>query len=306
MKGKQLIIVILTACYTTGYGMEQAAIVESDAKSPSYITVSSDKKNQFYDTSLSADIISRTRKRRINQGGVQRVGGILYDALKDVFILNKNLFTWSSFKVIATTFPIFIGARMLDERLQSCFYDASCHKNINQFPDWCHTVAKVSIGVPIVFLGSDVFFSKDPDKQYTAQILLVGMPFVIWTKTLIKKIEFDACKRPWNEHFSCEERSNGGFPSGHMAQAFYMTMLYGMRYGPAYAAPLGALSAFIGVTFISCNRHYISQLIAGAAFGTLYALAASKLVDMKMTKHVKLGMKVDDIGRPTFSLAVNW
>lgn len=250
---------------------------------------------------------TRKRQREKRSYFVQSVGEAITDAFKDIFVLNKNLFTWNSFKIICSVFPIFVTARMLDEKLQRCFYDPTCHKNINQMPAWCHDVAKTSIAVPIVLLGLDAFLSRDDDRRWTAQILLVGMPFVIWTKTLIKQMKFDACLRPWNEKFSCEQRAFGGFPSGHMAQALYMAVLYGKRFGPAYAVPLGFLAAFIGVTFVSCNRHYISQVIAGAAFGSIYALAASKLVDDKLaSRRVKLGIGMDENGRPTFSANVSW
>ena len=132
------------------------------------------------------------------------------------------------------------------------------------------------------------------------------MPFVIWTKKLVKKLRFECFRRPWHEAFSCEERSYGGFPSGHMAQALYMAVLYGTRYGPAYAVPLGIMSTAIGVTFVTCNRHYLSQIIGGAAFGTLYALAANKVVESNMKDTVKLGLKVDNYGRPSFSFAFKW
>ena len=250
-----------------------------------------------------------TWRRRVRQkrGYVgQAIGDTISGALKDIFILNKNLFTWNTFKVVSSAFPLFVGARMIDEKLQRCFYDGSCHKNINQLPSWCHDVAKASIAIPIVFLGIDAFFSKDDERRWTGQILLVGMPFVIWTKKLIKKMKFDACLRPWNEHFSKENRSFGGFPSGHMAQALYMAVLYGSRYGPRYAVPLGLLATFIGVTFVTCNRHYLSQVVAGSAFGSIYALAASKLVEKKLTDTVNLGLQVDHAGRPNFSVGVSW
>jgi hypothetical protein len=253
----------------------------------------------------SIEPVSRVRKRRRPHYG-PRMASFWGDVFRDMFVLNRNLFLWNSFKVLTTAFPIFVGARMIDEKLQNCFYDPNCHKNCNQMPYWCHDVAKVSIALPIVFLGLKGLLSRDPDQQYTSQIMLVGMPFVIWTKTLIKQIKFDACLRPWNEHFSCEQRAYGGFPSGHMAQAMYVTVLYGMRYGPRYSIPLSLLATALGVTFITCNRHYTSQIVAGAAFGAMYALAANTLVTAKMTDRVKLGFKFDEQGSPTFSLAFNF
>ncbi len=253
-----------------------------------------------------AEYTTRTRRRNAQSYVGQAIVEAVTSAAHDVLVLNKNLFTWNTFKVLCSAFPVFVGTRMIDEKLQRCFYDGSCHKNINQLPSWCHEVAKASIGLPIVMLGIDAFFSRNDDRRWTAQILLLGMPFVIWTKTLIKKMKFDGCLRPWNEKFSCEQRSFGGFPSGHMAQALYMTVLYGKRYGPAFAIPLGLLASFIGVTFVSCNRHYISQVIAGAAFGSIYALAASKLVDEKLANRINLEVGVDDQGRPNFSVGLSW
>ena len=253
----------------------------------------------------SIERTGRTRKRR-RRGGYSHAESILGEIFTDIITLNRNLFLWNTFKVISTTFPIFVGARMIDEKLQNCFYDPRHHKNCNQMPSWCHTAAKISIGIPIVVLGLQGLLSKDVEDRYTSQIMLLGMPFVIWTKTLVKMMKFDACLRPWNEKFSCEQRSYGGFPSGHMAQAMYVAVLYGTRFGPRYSIPLGALAGFLGVTFVTCNRHYISQIIGGAAFGTMYALAADKLVSSKLTERVKLGFKFDDRGAPTFSLAFNF
>ncbi len=255
---------------------------------------------------IPQEYTTRSRKRQKKGYVGQAIGETITDAFKDVFILHKNLFTWNTFKIVSTAFPLFVGARMIDEKLQRCFYDKSCHENINQMPSWCHNIAKASIALPIVMLGVDAFFSKDDDRRWTAQILLIGMPFVIWTKKLVKQMRFEACLRPWHQNFSCENRSFGGFPSGHMAQALYMAVLYGSRYGPRFAVPLGLLATFVGVTFVTCNRHYTSQIIAGAAFGTIYALAASKLVDMKLTNRVNLGIGVDEGGRPNFSVGVSW
>ncbi len=276
---------------------------------PGHPTLFTDEiKKEIEQTTLSQpslDSKPRTRKRRRPVHG-PKMAAFVGDIFRDIGILNRNLFLWNSFKVISTTFPLFVGARMIDEKLQRCFYDPSCHKNLNQMPSWCHTTAKVSIGLPLVLLGLDGLLSQDRDKFYTAKIMLVGTPFVIWTKKLVKQMQFESCLRPWNEKFSCVERSFGGFPSGHMAQAMYTAVLYGTRFGPQYALPLGFLATFLGITFVTCNRHYLSQVIGGAGFGTMYALAANALVDSKLTERVKLAMKVDERGAPTLSLAFDF
>ncbi len=247
------------------------------------------------------------RRRRQNHSVGQAFGEIFSSAIKDILVLHKNLLTWNTFKIVSAIFPMYVGARMIDERIQRNFYDHGNRKNINQPPSWCHDVAKTSIAIPLVALGLNAFFSTQNDQRWTAQIMLLGMPFVIWTKKLVKQLKFDACLRPWHEKLTHgKERSFGGFPSGHMAQALYMAVLYGSQFGPRYSIPLGGIAAFIGTTFVACNRHYLSQIIAGGAFGSIYALAAVKLVQKKLTDHVKLTIAVDDIGSPTFGAKVTW
>ncbi len=248
--------------------------------------------------------LKQPKKKYANVG--YALSDMVSNALYDILILHKNIFTWNTLKVASTVFPLYAGARMFDERLQNWFYNSRWHKNINQMPGWCHDLSKYSIALPIFLLGSDALFSGDDEKRWTGQILLLGLPFVIWTKMWVKKIDFDASLRPWNEHFSCVKRSYGGFPSGHMAQALYMAVLYGSRYGAHYAVPLGLVAAFLSINFLTCNRHYASQLVAGGGFGTIYALAASKLVDSKMADKVQMNVTLDDHGRPAFSLAFKW
>ncbi len=205
----------------------------------------------------------------------------------DVVHLNLNIFHQDTFKVIATLFPVYIGCRMIDMPLQSCFYDRKHHKNVNQIHCSSQAIAKWSIGLPILFLGSQAFLSKDPEMRATSYIYLLGFPFVIWTKNLLKQIPFEANCRPWNEHFSCYKRAQGGFPSGHMAEATYAVALYAMRFGPKYGVPLACLAAAVAISFVNCNRHYVSQIVAGAALGTIYALAADKFVSSELCQDVR-------------------
>jgi len=237
----------------------------------------------------------------------QREPGILGEFVLDILRLHGKLFTWDSYKVLAGFFPPFIAARMADDCVHCCFYDRSCHKNINQMPEWCQTAARFGIAIPIVTLGSMMFWSSDEDKRMTSYIFLLGMPFVIFGKDVIKKFRMNACLRPWNEHFSCTERASGGFPSGHMAEAAYMLVLYGKRFGPRYAIPLAASATFLAATFISCNRHLVSQMVAGFGLGTMFALAADKLIDSKLArakmKNMNVAFDIDHRGAPALKFA---
>ena len=238
----------------------------------------------------------------------RRVTGILGSVAEDVVKINLGLISWDSFKIFVITTPFFIGARMIDDKLSNCFFDHKNKKNRNEPAQWCKEVARLSIGVPIALLGIQAFFSGNKDLQMTGQVFLTGMPFVLLAKDIIKKLDFDLCKRPYHEKFAKEQRQYGGFPSGHLAEATYMAVLYGMRYGPNAAIPLGGVAAFVAVIFLSSNRHYLSQMIAGAAFGAMYALSANKIINHRLAKehNLELGLATNDHGDPVVKLAMRF
>ncbi|MDP3889260.1 MAG: phosphatase PAP2 family protein [bacterium] len=244
----------------------------------------------------------RQRKRR--NGRATR--NFFSSVAQDVIDLNKNIFTWDSLKVAAIVLPFYVGSRMIDEELQSCFYDPRHHKNVNPMPDWCHAAAKWGITAPIIFFGAQAFLSTNEDMRQTSRIFLLGLPFVIWAKNILKEVHFDANLRPWHEKYSCVKRAYGGFPSGHMAEATYATVLFGLRFGPRVAVPLGVLAAFVGGTFVTCNRHYLSQVVAGAGLGIIYALAANKVVDSKFSESVEIGLTSNKYGGTSLSLTYHF
>ncbi len=228
----------------------------------------------------------------------KRVANIFKDAIR----IHRNILEWNTFQIATAVFPFFVGTRMIDEKLQRCFYDEKNHENKNQLPQWAETAAKWSISIPIIFLGMHAFFAKDEDFRETSRVFLIGLPFVIWVKDIIKKLRFESALRPWHKNFSNEERASGGFPSGHMAEAAYTATLYGMRFGPKAAIPLSIVAGFVGVTFLTGNRHYVSQLVAGAGFGIIYAVAANKVIDANLPSDFKMGLSLQE-GAPALALS---
>ncbi len=237
-----------------------------------------------------------------------RVTKILGEVASDAVWVNLGLFSWDSLKIFVTTAPFFVGARMIDEKLHHCFFDQRYKKNIYEPAQWVKETARLSIGIPITLLGLQAIFSHDNDMQKTSQIFLTGMPFVLLAKDFIKKLDFDVCKRPFHEKFAKHQRKFGGFPSGHLAEATYTAVLYGMRFGPNFALPLGSVAVFVGVIFLSSNRHYLSQMIAGAGFGAMYAFSANRLIDSRLAqkRDFQLGLSKDDYGNPAMQLSMKF
>ena len=237
-----------------------------------------------------------------------RITHMLGEFAEDVVRINVGLISWDTFKIFVTTAPFFVGARMIDEKLHNCFFDHKNKRNRNEPAQWSKEIARLSIGVPIALLGTQAFLSRNADMQTTSQVFLTGMPFVLIAKDLIKKLDFDLCKRPFHEKFAKEQRKFGGFPSGHLAEATYTAVLYGMRYGPNYAVPLGSIAAFVTIIFLSSNRHYLSQMVAGAGFGAMYAVSANNLINSKLAKkrNIRLGLGTNNHGAPVMKLSMKF
>jgi|SRR5579863_244707 hypothetical protein len=238
-----------------------------------------------------------------------RITHMLGGFAEDVVRVNLGIFSWDSFKIFVTAAPFYVATRMIDEKLHNCFFNQKNKKNKNEPAQWVKEVARLSIGAPIVLLGTQAFLSRDADMQMTSQIFLTGMPFVLIAKDFFKtRLDYDVCKRPFHEKFATHQRKYGGFPSGHLAEATYTAVLYGMRYGPNFAVPLGSIAAFVAVIFLSSNRHYLSQMIAGAAFGAMYALSANTLIDSKLAKKrdLELGLTTNDKGAPVMKLSMKF
>ncbi len=73
------------------------------------------------------------------------------------------------------------------------------------------------------------------------------------------------------------ERPDGGrysFPSGHAAAAFSTVPVIARHYGRAAALPFGVLAVFAGLDRVEDRRHYLSDVLVGAAIG----LAAGEAV----------------------------
>jgi membrane-associated phospholipid phosphatase len=227
---------------------------------------------------------------------------IVYDAL----LLQVNLFTVTSAKILTAITPFYLTTRIIDEPMQCKFYDANNHKNINQLPKACHSIGKNVIGVPMVVLSSLAFFAPTEGLRETARMFIIGLPFVHWGKDLIKTCDAKICLRPWHEDFDRKKRSTGGFPSGHMANVTYMTALFGIRHGAKFAVPLGLLATFIFADFFNCNRHYLSQLVAGAGLGLLYAFAANRVIEKKIAQRMRVCLDVDARGRANITAACDF
>lgn len=82
--------------------------------------------------------------------------------------------------------------------------------------------------------------------------------------------------RPDGEH----RRSNASFPSGHAATAFSIAWVLALRWRRLF--PLWfLLAATVAFSRMYLNRHYLSDVLAGAALGMLVAWLASRWLPLR-------------------------
>lgn len=207
-------------------------------------------------------------------------GCFIKDLLKTSVDFNYYLFTRDTMKIITGFMPLYLATRMIDERVNTCFFCPRHHQNIRQLPLWAHTGFDKGVTAELVALSLCAFLPYEQVAD-VAYVFAVSLPFTWVGKKLLKEIKTDAFVRPKNSLFGWRKKSFHACPSGHMMEATYAAALFGKRLGPAWGVPLGIFAGALFFDFVNANRHFISQLIAGAGLGVIYAYAADKTIDAR-------------------------
>ena len=71
------------------------------------------------------------------------------------------------------------------------------------------------------------------------------------------------------------------FPSGHAASAFAVAAVLDHYYGPKVAIPVYAMGAFVGFGRIEQNKHYLTDVMAGATLGWIIGKTVTRGADEK-------------------------
>jgi membrane-associated phospholipid phosphatase len=59
------------------------------------------------------------------------------------------------------------------------------------------------------------------------------------------------------------------FPSGHTSNAFAIATVWAKHYGAEAAVPGYVMAGLVGVSRMAIHRHHLSDVVAGAALGTI-------------------------------------
>ena len=90
------------------------------------------------------------------------------------------------------------------------------------------------------------------------------------------------------------ERPDGSnsqsFPSGHASNAFALATVVEHHYGWKVGVPAYALASCIGLTRIEQNRHYLSDVLAGATLGVIVGRTVTRLDGQQPAKKRTLAL----------------
>ena len=122
---------------------------------------------------------------------------------------------------------------------------------------------RTMLGVSLLLMAYGDDKNRETGRLMTSTFISTGV--IVWgMKEIIGR------KRPLDDVVG-----NPAFPSGHTADAFAGATLLGNRY-PKLRIPLYIGAGLVGVTRIYLGRHYASDVIAGAAIGTITGTLVSR------------------------------
>ena len=129
--------------------------------------------------------------------------------------------------------------------------------------DTCFGDYRAMMGVSLVLMAYGNDKHRKAGRLMTSAFISTGV--TVWGLK-----EIFGRKRPLDDVLD-----SPAFPSGHTTSAFASATLLGSRY-PKLRIPFYIGAGLVGVTRIYLGRHYASDVIAGAALGTVIRVLVSR------------------------------
>lgn len=214
----------------------------------------------------------------------------------DIVNINKNLIKKDTLNILALATPFYLTSLIFDKNISSIFYGKKDHKNVNYLPYYSSylQISNILLSGSIICCLS-CLLSNDKKFRLTNYELLLGLPLIGISKSLIKLIKWNGSLRPPNQYFIKDKKYYGGFPSGHLTTMSYISTIWIKQYGIKTTSPFLLISGYMFLDYIMQNRHYTSQLIAGITLGSIFGLAVSSLIDDKILSKSNLKLKSEDL-----------
>jgi hypothetical protein len=240
----------------------------------------SNPKNKLFSPSSSLYYhTTRPTRFQIPFTSPHKVYVFLNRIFEDFCSVGKEIISVDSMKVVAGTAPFYLIGRRADKSIHKKFYNAETHTNIHQPSSFItHLLLHAAPVIPAVTYGAMGSLHEDPYARRTAQVFISGYLWTWGTKILLKMFKISSNLRPCNGNFDTIS-THGGNPSGHTSTAAFYTTYLGLTRGPRWAVPLGVLTAGVGTLGFVTNRHYFSQVVAGAGLGIVIGYATHRVLE---------------------------
>jgi membrane-associated phospholipid phosphatase len=121
-----------------------------------------------------------------------------------------------------------------------------------------HSGDVLQILIPAAALGATLAIDDDEGRNQFTKTFLATLGVTYGLKLSIDK------SRP-------DGMGSQSFPSGHTSAAFSAAAFIQQRYGWRYGLPAYAAAAFTGYSRVFADRHFVEDVIAGAAIGIISA-----------------------------------
>ncbi len=110
--------------------------------------------------------------------------------------------------------------------------------------------------IPSITLGTSLYYDNQEGQNQWYKSFATNALVTYGLKYGVKR------ERPNHE-------DNHSFPSGHTSATFQSASFIHKRYGLKYAIPAYIGATFVGYSRVHANKHYTSDVIAGAVIGSL-------------------------------------
>lgn len=226
---------------------------------------------------------------------------------EDLYSIGSELISLDTMKLLTYIAPFYIIARRADKPIHKKFYNYSTQTNKNQPPSWVNKLLFDAIPIiPAVMYGLTAFVHEDYYARRTAQIFCAGFLWAWSSKILLKQLKSASCLRPLNANYN-SKLVHGGNPSGHTSIAAFSATFLGLTRGPKWGIPLSLAAATTGTLGFINNRHYLSQVVAGAGLGVIIGFAAHQVLEkIPEPSHLTMSFGLSQEGKPGLTLAYNF
>jgi membrane-associated PAP2 superfamily phosphatase len=230
-------------------------------------------------------------------------------------LTKKDLSSIGKFGLIA------VGLSFADEPVQEFCLDMRKHRAVRNISSRITNLGAQYEGITLVALGTYGFLFKSEKIQTTTLLATQAYITSSLMQAMIKKITgrqrpsyYDPIEQeaepkfhgPFHEPFKDANGSNmsSSFPSGHATLAFAAATVYALEFKDRPLVPIISYTtaSLIGLSRITQNRHWATDILAGAALGYLIG----RQVVNNYHRYVKLQESKQKKNSLSFSLQYNY